>query len=42
MTDKVDFLAVDAGYGNTRLYGAKGGVTLPSLVATNGAPTVSK
>jgi hypothetical protein len=42
MTDKLDFLAVDAGYGNTRIYGAKGGVTLPSLVATNGAKTVSK
>lgn len=40
--DKLDFLAVDAGYGNTRLFGAKGGVVLPSLVATNGARTVSK
>ena len=39
---KLDFLAVDAGYGNTRVYGAKGGVVLPSLVATNGAKTVSK
>ena len=42
MSDKLDFLAVDAGYGNTRVYGAKGGVVLPSLVATNGAKTVSK
>ena len=42
MSDQLDFLAVDAGYGNTRVYGAKGGVVLPSLVATNGAKTVSK
>jgi hypothetical protein len=42
MADKLDFLAVDAGYGNTRIYGAKGGVVLPSLVATNGAKPISK
>ena len=42
MSDKLDFLAVDAGYGNTRLFGAKGGVVLPSLVATNGMQSVSK
>jgi hypothetical protein len=41
-SDKLDYLAVDAGYGNTRIYGAKGGVVLQSLVATNGAKTVSK
>ena len=40
--DQLDYLAVDAGYGNTRLFGAKGGVVLPSLVATNGAQSVSK
>lgn len=42
MTDKLEYLAVDAGYGNTRIYGSKGGVVLPSLVATNGAKPVSK
>ena len=41
-SDKTDYLAVDVGYGNARIYGAKGGVVLPSLVATNGAKTVSK
>lgn len=40
--DQLDYLAVDAGYGNTRLFGAKGGVVLPSLVATNGTQSVSK
>ena len=36
-----EYLALDCGYGNTRLYGRKGGVVLQSLIATNGSPAVS-
>jgi hypothetical protein len=37
-----DFIALDAGFGNTRLYGPKGSVVLQSLVATNGTQAVSQ
>ncbi len=43
MSDKLtDFIALDAGFGNTRLYGPKGSVVLHSLVATNGTQAVSQ
>jgi len=37
-----NYLALDAGFGNTRLYGSKGSVVLQSLVATNGTQAVSQ
>ena len=41
-TKPTDFIALDAGFGNTRLYGSKGSVVLHSLVATNGTQAVSQ
>ena len=41
-TKSTDFIALDAGFGNTRLYGPKGSVVLHSLVATNGTQAVSQ
>ncbi|MBK8113306.1 MAG: ParM/StbA family protein [Candidatus Accumulibacter sp.] len=37
-----NYIALDAGFGNTRLYGSRGSVVLQSLVATNGTQTVSQ
>lgn len=37
-----EFVALDAGFGNTRLYGSQGSVMLQSLVATNGTQAVSQ
>ena len=45
MTDNLnptEFVALDAGFGNTRLYGSQGSVILQSLVATNGTQAVSQ
>lgn len=36
-----NYISVDAGFGNTRLYGSKGSVILHSLVATNGTRDIS-
>ena len=37
-----DYVALDAGFGNTRLYGSQGSVVMQSLVATNGTQAVSQ
>ena len=40
-TKSADFIALDAGFGNTRLYGPKGSIVLQSLVATLGGMVVA-
>jgi len=36
-----NFISLDAGFGNTRVFGSKGQVVMQSLVATNGTPAIS-